>query len=311
MPDDSTRLAARLSGRTLDSAARSWAARSGREGDRAGALVERVRQANRVGSGTTVTRVAAARLIVASHLVQACVVHLLGVDDTAQPGAQGRRDIGGKRLVEAQLRDLLLSGVELRPGQRVLDIGCGTGTLICELKRREPGLDITGIDPDAKALALARKKAEHSVEARGPGRGQTSGIELVEAFSDALPAAAHSFDHVFSSFMFHHLEAAEKRATLVEVLRVLKPGGYFHLLDFRDEPQHKSFALRLLHAFSLETKITGQRESEVEALIRAAGFVNIALEVRRLFVLGAVAKCRAQTAGSLDPHGAPLPAGSG
>jgi ubiquinone/menaquinone biosynthesis C-methylase UbiE len=57
------------------------------------------------------------------------------------------------------LRDLMLTGVDLRAGQRVLDVGCGTGTLVTRLKRQAPGLHVTGVDPDAKALASARKKS--------------------------------------------------------------------------------------------------------------------------------------------------------
>jgi ubiquinone/menaquinone biosynthesis C-methylase UbiE len=178
----------------------------------------------------------------------------------------------------------LLAGVDLRAGQRALDLGCGTGSLICELKRRQPALELTGIDPDPKALAAARKKVERSGHS----------VRLEQAFADALPCAPGSFDHVFSSFMFHHLEAAEKRATLAEVLRVLAPGGLFHLLDFRDEPAQKSPIMRLLHSFNLETALAGQRESEVEALIGAAGFANVALETRRLSVFGAVAICHAR-----------------
>jgi ubiquinone/menaquinone biosynthesis C-methylase UbiE len=124
--------------------------------------------------------------------------------------------IGGDRarstLVEAAIR----------PGQRVLDVGCGTGSLAVLIKRLHPEVDVVGLDPDPRALARARRKAERA----------TVQIRLDQGFSDALPYADASFACVLSSFMFHHLQAAEKAKTLHEVRRVLEPGGRLYLLDF-------------------------------------------------------------------------------
>ncbi|HEU5196651.1 MAG TPA: methyltransferase domain-containing protein [Methylomirabilota bacterium] len=127
------------------------------------------------------------------------------------------------RLVgaEAFLRRLV-ERAGLRTGQRVLDVGCGTGTLAVLVKSLHPAVDVTGLDPDPRALARARRKAMRAgVEVR-----------LDEGFADALPYAPASFDHVFSSFMLHHLPSAEKVAALREARRVLRPAGTLELLDF-------------------------------------------------------------------------------
>lgn len=116
----------------------------------------------------------------------------------------------------------LLLQAELRPGQRVLDIGCGTGSLAVLAKQRFPEVDVVGVDPDPRALERAGRKARHAAV----------NVRFDRGFADALDYPEGSFDRVFSSFMFHHLSRAEKEATLRAVRRVLKPGGRLHLLDF-------------------------------------------------------------------------------
>ncbi len=110
----------------------------------------------------------------------------------------------------------------VEPGHRVLEIGCGTGNLALRVQRMHPAADVVGLDPDPLALARARRKAERAgLPVRwDPGTGGD------------LPYPDESLDRVLSAFMFHHLDEAEKRRTLAEVRRVLRPGGQLHLVDF-------------------------------------------------------------------------------
>jgi ubiquinone/menaquinone biosynthesis C-methylase UbiE len=127
------------------------------------------------------------------------------------------------RLIGAdRARRTLVEGAALRLGQQVLEVGCGTGSLLVEIGRRQPGVELVGLDPDASALDRARRKADRA--------GVT--IELDRGFADALPYPDAAFDRVLSSFMFHHLQGGEKASMLGEVRRVLKSGGSFYLLDF-------------------------------------------------------------------------------
>lgn len=142
-----------------------------------------------------------------------------------------------------------LAGIQ--PGQRVLDIGCGTGSLVVQLSKRHPEADITGLDPDPKALARARRKAERT--------GVSPTLDL--GFSDALPYPDASFDFVFSSFMFHHLKPEEQQATLSEVRRVLKPGGALHLVDFGGMSEKTGVAGRMGATGFAEHHEVGQRRS--------------------------------------------------
>jgi ubiquinone/menaquinone biosynthesis C-methylase UbiE len=107
------------------------------------------------------------------------------------------------------------------PGQRVLDLGCGTGTLTLLLERLAPGARVHGLDGDPKALGLARRKRA----AAG------SRIPLVLGLADRLPYRDGSFDRVVSSLVFHHLTREEKLRALREAWRVLRPGGSLHVVD--------------------------------------------------------------------------------
>ena len=123
---------------------------------------------------------------------------------------------------EATFKRALLAQARIQPGQRVLDLGCGTATLTIALKQISPDALVVGLDGDAAILDLALSKAQRSGVAVGFNRG----------LSYALPYASVSFDRVVSSLFFHHLTPADKRSTFAEIERVLKPGGQLHLADW-------------------------------------------------------------------------------
>ena len=124
----------------------------------------------------------------------------------------------------------LVDLADLRAAQRVLDIGCGTGTLAIMVKQRFPQVHITALDPDQGALDRARRKAERA----------RVDIDFVRGFADSLPCPNASFDRVLSSFMLHHLTHDEQQATLADVFRALKAGGSLHILDFAGHEDRKS-----------------------------------------------------------------------
>lgn len=123
---------------------------------------------------------------------------------------------------EKTFKSELLRQADLHPGDRVLDVGCGTGTLAIAAARLQPAACVTGLDGDPRILAIAsRKAARAGVQ-----------IELQHAMSDAMPFPDARFSLVLSSLFFHHLTSATKRATLNEVFRVLRPGGRLHVADW-------------------------------------------------------------------------------
>ena len=156
----------------------------------------------------------------------------------------------------------LISQANIESDHSVLDVGCGTGTLIVMLKRQYPAVQVVGLDPDAKALRRAGKKT----------RRAGVSVQLDHGFADELPYPERSFDRVFSSFMFHHLEEPERERTSREVLRVLKPGGSFHLLDFVADDAAHGFFERLIGGHALMKTNTNER---ILQLISRAGFTNV------------------------------------
>ena len=182
---------------------------------------------------------------------------------------------------EKRVRGRLLEAAELGAGTRVLDLGCGTGSLVRMLKRRHPSARVAAIDPDPKALARARAKLARA----------GAEVAFEQGFADALPYESAAFDRVLSSLMFHHLTAPEKDAALREAYRVLAPGGTLHVLDFTETRGAGLHALahRLHGGDSAEDPL---HVGLVERM-RAAGFADVA-ELDRMRTL----------VGSLSLHGA-------
>jgi len=150
----------------------------------------------------------------------------------------------------------LVDQAAVRPGHRVLEIGCGTGNLALLVKRLHPDAEVVGLDPDPKALARARRKA---------GRKDLP-VRLDRGFAEDLPYPDASFDRVLSAFMFHHLGSDEKKEALREVRRVLTPGGSLHLLDIGEaKATHRSHRNHRPH---------GDPGKRIVALMREAGFAD-------------------------------------
>jgi ubiquinone/menaquinone biosynthesis C-methylase UbiE len=162
--------------------------------------------------------------------------------------------LGGDRA-----RRELLNQATIRAGDRILDVGCGTGSLIMEIKRLHSDVDIVGLDPDPKALGRARRKAERA----------GFSVQLDQGYSDELSYPEASFDRVFSCFMFHHVQEDAKGKTLREIRRVLKPGGGFHMLDFAGPESGDGFLARLIHSGH---RLKDNSEHRILSLLRSAGF---------------------------------------
>ena len=111
----------------------------------------------------------------------------------------------------------VLERTQLKNGERLLDVGCGTATLLIAAKSRYPDSQVIGIDADDRVLDIARKKIQdNNLE-----------VEVVQARAEQLPFPSSSFDAVVSTLIFHHLPTEMKQLAMIEIYRVLRRDGRF------------------------------------------------------------------------------------
>lgn len=169
-------------------------------------------------------------------------------------------------LRESTFKPKLVEQAQIESGHRVLDLGCGTGTLALLIKKTHPDSDVVGLDGDPKALEIAKAKTARAKVQVGLDQGM--------CFN--LPYPDHSFDRVLSTLLFHHLSRENKLRTLREVFRILRRGGQLHVADWgRAQNQLMRLAflpVQMLDGFSTTAdNVSGL----LPELLRGAGFQGV------------------------------------
>jgi len=142
--------------------------------------------------------------------------------------------------------------------ERVLDLACGTGLLIERLLRRDPAVELTGVDISEEMLAQASQRL------LGCGR-----VRLLCGSAERIPVASGSFDAVVVSNAFHLVRDAS--AALAECRRALRPGGVLVIVDWcRDVPAMQLLSWSLALTQRLRRRIL--TTAEQQRLVVSAGF---------------------------------------
>jgi len=188
-------------------------------------------------------------------------------------------------LRESTFKRQLVKQARLEGGRRVLDLGCGTGTLALLIKSHHPKADVFGLDADPKVLEVARAKAAKA----------GLSIRLDHGMAFELPYPDVSFDRVISSLLFHHLTRGNKERTLREVFRVLRPGGELHVADWgKAQNQLMRMAFVLVQLLDgLETTMDNVKGLLPE-FFRAAAFEDIHDPTRYMTIVGTLSLYRAR-----------------
>jgi demethylmenaquinone methyltransferase/2-methoxy-6-polyprenyl-1,4-benzoquinol methylase len=118
-------------------------------------------------------------------------------------------------------RAALVDAIDPKPGQRILDVATGTGLVARALAGR--GCEVVGLDQSEQMLAGARAKVAGSPELAGR-------ITFLRGEAEQLPFADRSFDALTFTYLLRYVE--DRRATMAELVRVLRPGGRIGMVEF-------------------------------------------------------------------------------
>ena len=122
---------------------------------------------------------------------------------------------------DGRWRSFLVSRIAAAPGDRILDVACGTAAVALELVRRFD-CSVVGVDQSPAMLAEAQRRVARA--------GESARVDLREARAEELPFESGSFDGVTFTYLLRYVD--DPAATLRELARVVRPGGRIASLEF-------------------------------------------------------------------------------
>jgi ubiquinone/menaquinone biosynthesis C-methylase UbiE len=183
---------------------------------------------------------------------------------------------------ERKLRDLTVKWAQVGPGDSVLEVGCGTGSLTLAAKRQTgPSGSVCGIDVLPGMIEQSRRKAAEA----------GAEIDFRLGSINAIPHADDHFDVVLCSFMIFHTSELVRRQGIAEIRRVLKPGGRLMVIDLGLPP--KPLPRKIA---SLLFRWVKDDVGDLRPLLHASGFADVQVVPApfRVFGFQLIALLRAQ-----------------
>jgi ubiquinone/menaquinone biosynthesis C-methylase UbiE len=169
---------------------------------------------------------------------------------------------------EGAWRTALVENVDPKPGECIVDVGCGTATLGIAMMKQQPLAKIIGVDPDPNVLTIAaRKAAKANVE-----------IAFVQAYGDAMEGhvAPNSVDKIFSGLMLHHVTTKTKLSIFKAAYQALKPSGLIVIADFGKQKSWVAKSLfRLIQALDGFETTQPNADGILPTLMADAGFSSV------------------------------------
>ena len=196
-----------------------------------------------------------------------------------------RLELRGQHADEVAARSAYLDLLAIRPGERVLEVGCGSGVVLRDLARRiGPHGRAVGLEYGAAFLPIVRELAERD--------GLADRIELRQGDARALPFADGEFDLALAATVLRHIPGGDRGVT--EMARVVRPGGRVAVFEGDTDSclinhPDRELTRRIVASGTDDTTVDGQLARRLPGLLRGAGLEDV--------------QAQAFTTLDLDPNG--------